>query len=95
MHRKASAIIASAIFLVIAPGFVAGVVPWWISRWRLEQPVLGLSLLGGILIAVGVIGLLDSVRRFAIEGLGTPAPIFPTRHLVVTGLYRYDVIPCT
>jgi protein-S-isoprenylcysteine O-methyltransferase Ste14 len=27
--------------------------------------------------------------RFAIQGLGTPAPVFPTRHLVVTGLYRY------
>src|SRR5262249_9633755 len=23
------------------------------------------------------------------QGLGTPAPIAPTRHLVVTGLYRY------
>ena len=27
--------------------------------------------------------------RFAIEGLGTPAPIAPTRHLVVTGFYRH------
>ncbi len=33
--------------------------------------------------------LLDSFARFAIEGLGTPAPVFPTRHLVVTGWYRY------
>jgi len=33
--------------------------------------------------------LLDSFARFAIQGLGTPAPIFPTRHLVVTGFYRY------
>jgi protein-S-isoprenylcysteine O-methyltransferase Ste14 len=32
---------------------------------------------------------LDSFIRFAIKGLGTPAPVFPTRHLVVTGLYRY------
>jgi protein-S-isoprenylcysteine O-methyltransferase Ste14 len=24
-----------------------------------------------------------------VQGVGTPAPIFPTRHLVVTGLYRY------
>ena len=23
------------------------------------------------------------------RGLGTPAPVFPTRHLVVSGLYRY------
>ena len=33
--------------------------------------------------------LLDSFARFAIEGLGTPAPVFPAKHLVVTGWYRY------
>ena len=33
--------------------------------------------------------LLDSFARFALQGVGTPAPVFPTRHLVVTGLYRY------
>ena len=44
---------------------------------------------GGMLITLGVIGLLDSFARFALQGVGTPAPVFPTRHLVVTGLYRY------
>jgi protein-S-isoprenylcysteine O-methyltransferase Ste14 len=44
---------------------------------------------GGILMALGVVGLLDSFIRFAVQGAGTPAPVFPTRHLVVTGLYRY------
>ena len=44
---------------------------------------------GGILITLGLIGLLDSFARFALQGVGTPAPVFPTRHLVVTGLYRY------
>ncbi len=33
--------------------------------------------------------LLDSFARFAIQGLGTPAPVLPPRRLVVTGLYRY------
>ena len=33
--------------------------------------------------------LLDSFARFALRGLGTPAPIFPTHRLVVTGLFRY------
>ena len=27
--------------------------------------------------------------RFALQGLGTPAPIAPPRNLVVSGLYRY------
>lgn len=33
--------------------------------------------------------LLDSFARFAFQGIGTPAPVFPTRHLVVQGFYRY------
>ena len=92
MIRKILASIGSAVFLVIAPGFVAGLVPRWISRWRLEAPFFGMPLFrfaGGILIALGVAGLLDSFVRFAVQGVGTPAPVFPTRHLVVTGLYRY------
>ena len=28
-------------------------------------------------------------RSLAVQGVGTPAPVFPPRHLVVTGLYRY------
>lgn len=90
--RKATAIIGSALFLVIAPGFVAGLVPWWISHWRVEAPILGTTVsraVGGLLAAAGIIVLLDSFARFAVQGLGTPAPVFPTRHLVITGLYRY------
>lgn len=92
MMRKVLAIIGSAVFLVIAPGFVAGVVPWWISRWRVAAPYFGMPLfrfVGGMLITLGSLGLLDSFVRFALQGMGTPAPVFPTRHLVVTGLYRY------
>jgi protein-S-isoprenylcysteine O-methyltransferase Ste14 len=33
--------------------------------------------------------LLDSFARFALQGMGTPAPIAPPQQLVVTGLYRY------
>jgi protein-S-isoprenylcysteine O-methyltransferase Ste14 len=91
-RRKLPAILGSAIFLVIAPGFVAGCVPWWISQWRLEAPFFAIPLFriaGGILILLGIVGLLDSFLRFAVQGLGTPAPVFPTRHLVVTGLYRF------
>ena len=33
--------------------------------------------------------LLHAFARFVLEGIGTPAPVAPTRHLVVGGLYRY------
>ena len=48
-----------------------------------------LRLLGAVLLGPGIIGLLDSFARFAVQGVGTPAPVFPTRRLVVTGLYCY------
>jgi protein-S-isoprenylcysteine O-methyltransferase Ste14 len=90
--RRILAIVGSAIFLVVAPGIVAGYVPWRICRWHVEAPLLGISslrLVGVLLIAAGLTVLLDSFARFALQGLGTPAPIFPTRHLVVSGLFRY------
>jgi protein-S-isoprenylcysteine O-methyltransferase Ste14 len=90
--RKFLAAIGSAIFLVIAPGGIAGWTPWWISSWRVQAPFLGTPLfryLGAILIAMGVAGLLESFARFVLKGLGTPAPVFPPRHLVVSGLYRH------
>jgi len=90
--RRILAILGSAIFLFIAPGIVAGYVPWRICRWHLAAPLLGTSafrLVAVLLIVAGLPVLLDSFGRFALQGLGTPAPIFPTRHLVVSGLYRY------
>jgi protein-S-isoprenylcysteine O-methyltransferase Ste14 len=90
--RRILAIVSSAIFLVIAPGIVVGYIPWRICRWQVEAPLGGIfsfRILGVLLIAAGLPVLLDSFARFALQGLGTPAPIFPTRHLVVSGLYRY------
>jgi protein-S-isoprenylcysteine O-methyltransferase Ste14 len=42
-----------------------------------------------VLIAVGSAIVLEAFGRFALEGIGTPAPVFPTKHLVVKGSYRY------
>ena len=90
--RRPTAILASFVFLLLAPGLVAGVVPWWLSRWQIHPAWLGVSALrifGVLLILMGLPMVLDSFARFAIQGLGTPAPVVPTRHLVVTGLYRH------
>jgi protein-S-isoprenylcysteine O-methyltransferase Ste14 len=90
--KRPAAILGSAVFLVIAPGSIAVLFPYWISRWHMAPPLLGWSALrvvGAILIAAGLPLLLDSFARFAIQGLGTPAPVAPPKHLVVTGLYRY------
>src|SRR5215813_1046751 len=89
---KAIAVLGSALFFVIAPLGLAGFVPWWVSQWVFQPAFFGVDLtrvLGGMLIIVGAPGLLDSFARFALQGLGTPAPIAPPQKLVVTGLYRY------
>ena len=90
--QKATAALGSALFFVIAPCLLAGLVPWWMTRWEFRPPFLGLELtraIGVLLIIAGVPGLVDSFVRFALQGLGTPAPIAPPQKLVVTGLYRY------
>ncbi|HKR86091.1 MAG TPA: isoprenylcysteine carboxylmethyltransferase family protein [Terriglobales bacterium] len=87
--RRRLAILGSAVFL--APGMVAGVVPFWLTRWRFQPPLLEarvLRVLGAALMVFGAAIVLDSFRRFAWQGMGTPAPLLPTSHLVVTGLYR-------
>jgi protein-S-isoprenylcysteine O-methyltransferase Ste14 len=92
MRSRAASVLGSLLFLVLAPGTVAGIVPWWISRWRVLPPLLGwtwLRVLGALLVLLGLPVLLESFGRFALEGRGTPAPIVPTERLVVRGFYRH------
>ena len=89
---KAMSILGSALFFVVAPVVVAGLVPWWIMRWEFQPAFLGFEVtrvIGVMLIIAGIPAVVDSFARFALQGLGTPAPIAPTQNLVVTGLYRY------
>ena len=89
---KTIAILGSALFFVAAPSVLAGLIPWWITRWEFLPPFFDLQAtraVGILLIVAGLPGLVDSFARFALQGLGTPAPIAPTQNLVVTGLYRY------
>jgi protein-S-isoprenylcysteine O-methyltransferase Ste14 len=74
---------------VLAPGVVAGLIPWLLTGWRVESSPAAVRIVGGALIALGVGFLLHAFARFVVEGLGTPAPVAPTEHLVVGGVYRY------
>ena len=85
-------ILGSIVFLFVAPGIVAGVIPWAISQYRMDVPLLAfepLRWIGGVLLLLGAVLLLETFARFALQGLGTPAPIAPTKTLVVTGSYRF------
>jgi protein-S-isoprenylcysteine O-methyltransferase Ste14 len=83
--------IGTTIFLLLAPGIVAGLIPWLISGWRwydwgsaawIVVPI------AWIVIVVGAAFLLHAFALFALHR-GTPAPIAPTDALVVTGVYRF------
>ncbi len=80
----------TGVFLLIAPGVVAGLVPWWLTGWEVGRELwVPLRVAGGVLTAVSVGVLLHAFGRFVLEGIGTPAPVAPTERLVIGGLYRY------
>ena len=83
------AALGSVVFLFVAPGVMAGVVPWLITGWDSTDPPAVLVVVGAVLIAAGAAVLLHAFARFVLEGRGTPAPVAPTEQLVVGGLYRY------
>ena len=88
-RKRARAALGTALFLVAAPGVTAGLIPYLLTGWQQHDPPLLARIAGAALIAAGAAVLLEAFARFALHGLGTPAPIAPTERLVVTGLYRY------
>ena len=90
--RRAMAAVGSLTHFVLQPGVIAGLVPWWLTGWQVRSlPAwwLPLRLAGVVLLVAGTVVLVQAFARFVVEGLGTPAPVAPTRQLVVGGLYRY------
>ncbi|HEY5987096.1 MAG TPA: isoprenylcysteine carboxylmethyltransferase family protein [Streptosporangiaceae bacterium] len=88
--RKITATAGSAVFLVLAPGVVAGLVPWWLTGWRMGAAYAApVRITGAVVTAAGAVALLGAFAQFAIQGRGTPAPAVPTEQLVVRGLYRF------
>lgn len=86
---RVRAALGSLLFLLVAPGVVAGVVPWLLTGWRSSDPPTAVVVLGAVLIALGTGVLLHAFGRFVLEGRGTPAPAAPTERLVVGGFYRH------
>ena len=92
MGEHLSAIIGSIVFLFVAPGIVAGVIPWSLSQYQVGAPLMGfepLRWVGVAFLLFGGVLLAETFTRFALQGLGTPAPIAPTKTLVVAGSYRF------
>jgi protein-S-isoprenylcysteine O-methyltransferase Ste14 len=87
--RRSSAALGSTVFFLLAPGTVAVLVPWLLTGWQRGADLGAFRVLGWALVVVGGAGLVHAFVRFVRQGLGTPAPVAPPDHLVVTGVYRY------
>ena len=90
--RSSRAAAGSLLFLLVAPGIVAGLVPWLLTGWETGDRLGGLLVVrapGAVVLGGGLIVLLEAFVRFVREGRGTPAPVAPTEQLVVGGLYRH------
>src|SRR5262245_5397713 len=84
--------VGTVVFVAVVPGTVIGIVPYLLSGWHLQPPLLGLTALRWLGVVVFLCGLpifFDFLIRFVRDGHGTPAPIAPPRQLVVTGAFRY------
>ena len=90
VRTAVSAVAKTLVFTVFVPGTVAGYVPWRL-RQDAAVPVSGAEEWAAItVIAIGIaIYLHAAFWGFALIGGGTPAPIAPTKILVVKGLHRF------
>jgi len=79
----------SLLFLIVAPGMVAGYIPLALLRTGPQIETGFLAYLAFPLWIIGGVILLLSFWNFLIEGRGTPAPIDPPKELVAVGFYRY------
>ena len=77
------------LFLVFAPGMVAGYIPLAMLRSGIGVDFGVFSYLAFPFWIFGSIVILWCFWDFVQKGKGTPAPIDPPKELVASGLYRY------
>ncbi|MFF5287955.1 methyltransferase family protein [Paractinoplanes globisporus] len=88
--RRSAAAGGSALFFALAPGTVAGVIPWALTGWRVGTALpWPLRTAGWLMIGAGLLVIVPAFARFVREGAGTPAPVAETARLVVGGPYRF------
>jgi protein-S-isoprenylcysteine O-methyltransferase Ste14 len=89
MTRAVGPILKTILFTILVPGSVLVLIPQRLLG-GFARPAAGpLTWLGGLIILLGVSIYFRCAWEFAVRGLGTPAPIAPTKFLVTTALHRY------
>lgn len=90
-----SLFLRSLLFTLLAPGVVAGLLPYLILKGNMMIPgPLGISHYAAIIIFIfGFTVLIHCIIGFAVKGRGTLLPMDPTKHLVISGFYKYSRNP--
>jgi protein-S-isoprenylcysteine O-methyltransferase Ste14 len=89
MTRAVGPILKTILFTILVPGSVLVLIPQRLLS-GFPRPAAGpLTWLGGLIILLGASIYFRCAWEFAVRGLGTPAPIAPTKFLVTTALHRY------
>lgn len=89
MTRAFGPIVKTTLFTIFVPGTVAVLIPRWLLGGYPRLALGPLTWLGVLITLVGAAIYFRCAWEFAVRGLGTPAPIAPTKFLVTTALHRY------
>lgn len=89
MPRALVPILDTILFTMVVPGTVAGYIPYRLTDRFANRASEPLEWIGIAVLAVGTAIYFRCAWEFAVRGLGTPAPIAPTKYLVTTALHRY------
>jgi protein-S-isoprenylcysteine O-methyltransferase Ste14 len=89
MPQALGPILKTILFTIVAPGFVTVGAPYLLLGGFPAPGRSPLAWLGLLCILIGASIYFSCAGEFAVRGLGTPAPIAPTKFLVVSGLHRY------
>jgi protein-S-isoprenylcysteine O-methyltransferase Ste14 len=89
VSRRFWPILNTLLFTIFVPGTVAILIPRWLLGGFTRQADDALTRIGGIVFLIGAAIYFRCAWEFAVRGLGTPAPIAPTKFLVTTALHRH------
>jgi len=89
MSRRVWPILNTVLFTILVPGTIAVLIPRWLMGGFVRPTNQLLTWIGGATFLSGAAIYFRCAWEFAVRGLGTPAPIAPTKYLVTTALHRY------
>ena len=88
-HLRAILLLPFVVTVVIPSTILWLTGPDTFGLWNSFPTRVGLFVVGSVLIGVGLVLMIATIRLFATVGKGTLAPWNPTQNLVVQGVYRH------